>query len=142
MSGSSSIRRCLAPAALLLTGALLFACSRAPAPPTPEAPIRIGVPAIPATIGHPYQGITIPSVVALQLVFDTLTTLDAQGAFIEGRIVSTIQIRPGGPQLDPANGALGLMRRLTAEAFAQGALAFSEDGRFSVDATAVEGRAP
>ena len=42
--------------------------------------IRIGVPTIPPAIGNPYQGLTIPSTLALQAIFDTLTTIDEDGA--------------------------------------------------------------
>lgn len=41
--------------------------------------IRIGVATVPPAIGSPYQGITIPSTLALQAIFDTLTTTDKDG---------------------------------------------------------------
>jgi len=34
---------------------------------------------VPPAIGNPYQGVTIPTTDALQLIFDTVTTLDAAG---------------------------------------------------------------
>lgn len=41
--------------------------------------IRIGVPTIPPAIGNPYQGLTVPSTLALQAVFDTMTGVDERG---------------------------------------------------------------
>ncbi len=79
---------------MLLLGVLLAGCARAPVPPPPAAPIRIGVPSIPAMIGNPYQGITIPAVAALQLIFDTVTTLDAEGNVAPGLAVAWRQESP------------------------------------------------
>jgi hypothetical protein len=59
-----------------------------------------------------------------------LTTLDGDGRFVEGSIVSTIQLRPAGPSLDPEQRALKLMRGLTAEDFDTAGLRFHDDGRF------------
>lgn len=62
-----------------LVGIALAACSAKQPPPPPDAPIRIGVSVIPPAIGNPYQGITVPATLALQAIFDTLTTVDADG---------------------------------------------------------------
>lgn len=80
--------------AVLVLAVLLAGCGRNAEPPPAEAPIRSGVPAIPANIGNPYQGITMPSVVALQLVFDTVTTLDAEGNAAPGLAVAWRQEGP------------------------------------------------
>ncbi|RVT90979.1 ABC transporter substrate-binding protein [Sphingomonas crocodyli] len=65
---------------LLISAALatVAGCSKAPEP-AGDAPVRIAVPVIPPAIGNPYQGISIPAVLALQAIFDTVTTLDANG---------------------------------------------------------------
>jgi len=57
------------------------------------------------------------------------TTLDGEGRFVEGRIVSTIQLRPGGPQLDEKQRALHLMRELSVEDFGEPGIHFLPDGR-------------
>jgi len=41
--------------------------------------LRIAVPNIPPAIGNPYQGVTVPTTLALQAIFDTVTTVDADG---------------------------------------------------------------
>jgi poly-gamma-glutamate capsule biosynthesis protein CapA/YwtB (metallophosphatase superfamily) len=57
-----------------------------------------------------------------------IANLDAEGAFVDGRIHSAIQLRPGGPQPDPQRQALALIRTLTAEAFPNGNLVIGADG--------------
>lgn len=49
---------------------------------------------MPPAIGNPYQGVTIPTTAALQLIFDTVTTLDAVGEPAPGLAVSWRQIDP------------------------------------------------
>ena len=55
-------------------------------------------------------------------------TLDGTGRFIDGKIYSNIQIRPGGPQPDSQQRALRMIRELTVLDFPNGRLAFSNDG--------------
>jgi hypothetical protein len=57
------------------------------------------------------------------------TTVDGSGAFIEADIVSTIQLRPAGPSVDPRNRALDLIRGLSIEDFGEPGLEFLPDGR-------------
>ena len=57
--------------------------------------------------------------------------LDAEGRFRGGHIDSTIQLRPDGPSIDPQARALALIRELTASAFPDGTLAFSDDGEMA-----------
>ena len=60
-----------------------------------------------------------------------IATVDGNGRFIEGQIVSNIQLRPGGPQPDPQNRALGMIRELTALDFPDGELLIDAQGRLS-----------
>ncbi len=57
-----------------------------------------------------------------------LTTLDGHGRFLTGKLESFIQIRPGGPQPDAAQKALGMIRELTALDFPDGTLQIAPDG--------------
>jgi len=59
-----------------------------------------------------------------------IATLDGFGRMRSGKIVSAIQVRPGGPQPDPQKRAFRMMRELTELDFAGGGLVFREDGRF------------
>jgi peptide/nickel transport system substrate-binding protein len=66
-------------AVLALCGAALLAACSDEAAARRESSIRIAVPLVPPAIGNPYQGITIPTTLALQAIFDTVTTVDAEG---------------------------------------------------------------
>ena len=61
-----------------------------------------------------------------------VATLDEEGRFIEGRLHSTVQVRPGGPEEDPAQGALTLVRTLSRQDFRDPGLRFENDGRLAV----------
>lgn len=75
-----------------------------------------------------YYGISVDGLKGIAPVL--LTTLDGNGRFIEGRIVSTVQVRPAGPSIDPEQRALNLIRGLTIEDFgANSGLLFEADGR-------------
>jgi poly-gamma-glutamate capsule biosynthesis protein CapA/YwtB (metallophosphatase superfamily) len=73
-----------------------------------------------------YYGISVEGIRGIAPILEV--TLDNNGRFVAGRIDSTIQVRPAGPSLDPANGALTLLRSLTAEAFPDGELEIRADG--------------
>ncbi len=75
-----------------------------------------------------YYGISVAGIKGIAPIL--IATLDGAGEFVEGKIVSTIQIRPAGPSLDPDRRALKLMRGLTAEDFGDAGLHFADDGRF------------
>lgn len=75
-----------------------------------------------------YYGISVAGIKGIAPIL--LTTLDGDGRFIEGEIVSTVQLRPAGPSIDPQQRALKLMRGLTAEDFDEPGIRFGEDGRF------------
>ncbi len=73
-----------------------------------------------------YYGI---SVAGLKGIAPILTaTLDGTGRFLEGNIVSTIQLRPAGPSIDPQQRALNLVRGLSIEDFGNPGLRFEPDG--------------
>ncbi len=75
-----------------------------------------------------YYGISVAGIKGIAPIL--LTTLDGEGRFVEGAIVSTIQLRPAGPSIDPEQRALKLIRGLTAEDFEAPGLRFHDDGRF------------
>ena len=53
-----------------------------------------------------------------------VATLDGEGNFIEGKIHSTIQLRPDGPSVDQRDRALNLMRSLSLLDFTTPGLVF------------------
>jgi hypothetical protein len=73
-----------------------------------------------------YYGISVAGIKGIAPIL--LTTLDGEGRFIEGRIVSTIQLRPAGPSIDEQQRALKLIRGLTAEDFPDSGLRFLGNG--------------
>ena len=76
-----------------------------------------------------YYGISVAGIKGIAPIL--FTTLDGEGQFVEGEIVSTVQIRPAGPSIDDQQRAFKLMRGLTAEDFSNPGLSFTEDGRFA-----------
>jgi len=76
-----------------------------------------------------YYGISVAGIKGIAPIL--FTTLDGEGRFVEGEIVSTVQIRPAGPSIDDQQRAYKLIRGLTAEDFENSGLTFTEDGRFA-----------
>lgn len=74
-----------------------------------------------------YYGISVAGIKGMAPILTT--TLDGDGVFVEGKIVSTIQLRPAGPSIDPRQRALNLIRGLSIEDFGQPGLEFLTDGR-------------
>jgi len=74
-----------------------------------------------------YYGISVAGIKGIAPILTA--TLDGDGRFIEGQIVSTVQIRPAGPSVDPQQRALNLIRGLSLEDFGEPGLAFLADGR-------------
>lgn len=74
-----------------------------------------------------YYGISVAGIKGVAPIL--LTTLDGEGRFVKGEVVSTIQLRPDGPSIDKKQRALNLMRRLSAEDFDDPGLSFEADGR-------------
>jgi poly-gamma-glutamate capsule biosynthesis protein CapA/YwtB (metallophosphatase superfamily) len=75
-----------------------------------------------------YYGISVAGIKGIAPIL--VTTLDGEGRFVEGEVISTVQIRPAGPSIDPQARAYKLMRGLTAEDFEKPGIHFDEDGRF------------
>ncbi len=74
-----------------------------------------------------YYGISVDGVKGIAPIL--LTTLDGAGRFVEGEIISTVQLRPDGPSIDAQQRALNLIRGLSIEDFGDPGLTFSPDGR-------------
>jgi len=60
-------------------------------------------------------------------------TIDGSGRFIDGRIVSTRQIRPAGPSIDYNGEALRLMRNLTLADFSEPGIVIDDNGGLRID---------
>ncbi len=73
-----------------------------------------------------YYGISVAGIKGVAPILNT--TLDGDGRFIEGSIVSTVQLRPAGPSIDPQDRALNLMRGLSIDDFGNPGLTFLPDG--------------
>ena len=73
-----------------------------------------------------YYGISVAGIKGIAPILTV--TLDGNGRFVEGSIVSTIQLRPAGPSIDPRNRALNLIRGLSHEDFGEPGLTFLADG--------------
>jgi hypothetical protein len=74
-----------------------------------------------------YYGISVAGIKGIAPILTA--TLDGRGRFVEGNIVSTIQLRPDGPSIDPQQRALNLMRGLSIEDFGNPGLKFLENGK-------------
>jgi hypothetical protein len=74
-----------------------------------------------------YYGISVAGIKGIAPIL--IATLDEEGRFIEGEIISTRQVRPAGPSLDPEGRAMKMIRGLSIEDFGNPGLAFHPDGR-------------
>ena len=74
-----------------------------------------------------YYGISVAGIKGVAPILTAM--LDGDGRFVEGEIVSTVQLRPAGPSIDPKQRALNLIRGLSIEDFGQPGLTFLPDGR-------------
>lgn len=74
-----------------------------------------------------YYGISVAGIKGIAPIL--IATLDGEGKFIEGKIHSTIQIRPAGPSIDSENQALDLLRDLSIRDFTTPGVVFNPDGR-------------
>ncbi len=74
-----------------------------------------------------YYGISVAGLKGIGPIL--FATLDGEGRFIDGKIVSTVQLRPAGPSIDEEQRALKLIRGLSAQDFGQSGLAFAPDGK-------------
>lgn len=73
-----------------------------------------------------YYGISVAGIKGIAPIL--VATLDGEGNFIEGKIHSTIQLRPDGPSIDHRDRALNLMRSLSLLDFTTPGLVFHPDG--------------
>lgn len=73
-----------------------------------------------------YYGISVEGIKGIAPIL--VATLDGEGNFVEGKIHSTIQLRPDGPSIDEDDGALKLMRSLSIRDFTTPGLQFNPDG--------------
>jgi hypothetical protein len=76
-----------------------------------------------------YYGISVAGIKGIAPIL--LATLDETGRFVEGEIISTVQIRPAGPSIDPENRAFRMIRDLSNEDFDNPGLEFHHDGRIT-----------
>ena len=73
-----------------------------------------------------YYGISVAGIKGVAPILSA--TLDGEGRFLDGAIVSTVQLRPAGPSIDDNQRALKLIRSLTLQDFGQSGLHFGPDG--------------
>jgi hypothetical protein len=76
-----------------------------------------------------YYGISVAGIKGVAPIL--ITTLDDEGRFVDGEIISTHQLRPAGPTLDREGRALKLIRGLSIEDFGNPGLTFHPDGRIT-----------
>jgi hypothetical protein len=76
-----------------------------------------------------YYGISVAGIKGVAPIL--VATLDEEGRFIDGEIISTHQLRPAGPTPDPEGRALKLIRGLSIEDFGNPGLIFHADGRIA-----------
>ncbi|MEJ2141726.1 MAG: CapA family protein [Gammaproteobacteria bacterium] len=74
-----------------------------------------------------YYGISVAKIKGLAPILDV--TLDEQGRFLSGEIISTRQIRPGGPAPDKSKAAARLMKQLSEVDFPDSPLFISGEGK-------------
>ncbi len=77
-----------------------------------------------------YYGISVAGNKGIAPILEV--TVDAAGRFLEGRVVSTRQVRPGGPSVDPESRALRMLETLSLADFGNPGLAFHDDGRLTI----------
>ena len=75
-----------------------------------------------------YYGISVSGAKGFAPIL--VATVDGNGRFISGEIVSAIQIRPGGPRLDEKNRAYENIWELTEQDFGGGGIKFRYGGSF------------
>lgn len=78
-----------------------------------------------------YYGISVDGLNGIAPIL--VATLDGSGRFVRGKLHSTRQIRPGGPQPDPADQAARLIRDLSVADLVSPGLRFEDDGTLLPD---------
>ena len=76
-----------------------------------------------------YYGISVAGIKGIAPIL--VATVDDEGRFVAGEIISTRQLRPAGPSLDPEGRALKMIRGLSIEDFGKPGLTFHADGRIT-----------
>lgn len=76
-----------------------------------------------------YYGISVAGAKGVAPIL--VATLDSDGRFLEGEIISTVQIRPAGPSIDAQKRALHMLRGLSIEDFQNPGLQFHPNGRIT-----------
>ena len=74
-----------------------------------------------------YYGISVSGLKGVAPIL--VATLNGNGEFVDGEIVSTVQFRPAGPSIDTTHRALREIRRLSVSDFGNPGLAFEADGK-------------
>ncbi len=74
-----------------------------------------------------YYGISVEGIKGIAPIL--VATLNGDGAFVEGQIHSTIQLRPDGPSIDVRKRALRQLQELSQEDFGEPGIQFSADGK-------------
>lgn len=74
-----------------------------------------------------YYGISVAGIKGIAPILSV--TLDGEGGFIEGEIISTVQLRPAGPSIDDRQRALNLIRGLSVQDFGEPGIRFLPNGR-------------
>ena len=74
-----------------------------------------------------YYGISVAGIKGIAPIL--IVTTDGNGRFIDGEIVSTHQLRPAGPSVDPEARALKMLDSLSRQDFGNPGLEFRSDGR-------------
>jgi poly-gamma-glutamate capsule biosynthesis protein CapA/YwtB (metallophosphatase superfamily) len=74
-----------------------------------------------------YYGISVDGAKGVAPIL--VVTVDQTGKFIEGKIHSTIQIRPDGPSVDASQRALYMIRDLSIQDFGRPGISFQPDGK-------------
>ncbi len=75
-----------------------------------------------------YYGISVTGLKGYAPIL--VATLDGNGQFVTGEIVSAIQLRPEGPRLDPSERAYERIWELTERDFGGGGIRFQLGGSF------------
>lgn len=74
-----------------------------------------------------YYGISVAGIKGIAPIL--AVTLDGEGGFVEGEIISTVQLRPAGPSIDDRQRALNLIRDLSVQDFGEPGIRFLPNGR-------------
>jgi len=73
-----------------------------------------------------YYGISVAGIKGIAPILTA--TLDGDGVFTGGKIISTVQLRPAGPSIDDKQRALNLVRGLSIDDFDEPGIRFESDG--------------